>query len=210
MEYSIVATGSSGNAVILDNKILIDCGVSFKSLSAYIKNLDIVLLTHIHQDHFKTATIERLAKERPMLRFACCEWLVKPLQDCGVKNIDVLEIGKLYNYKKFKISPFKLYHDVDNCGWRIFVNGEKALYATDTATLEGISAKNYELYLVEANYLTAEINQRIAEKIAEQRYIYEYRVFRTHLSKENCDKWLMENKGEQSQIVYLHQHKERK
>lgn len=210
MDYNVVATGSSGNAVILDNKILIDCGVSFKHLSSYVKNLGIVLLTHIHQDHFKKSTIERLAKERPMLRFACCEWLTEPLKQCGVKNIDILEIGKLYNYKQFEISPFKLYHDVENCGYRIFINGEKALYATDTATLDGVSAKDYSLYLVEANYQADEIHQRIAEKISEQKYVYEYRVFKTHLSKENCDRWLMENKNENSAIVYLHQHKERK
>ena len=33
IDYNIIATGSKGNAVVIDQKILIDCGVSFKALS---------------------------------------------------------------------------------------------------------------------------------------------------------------------------------
>lgn len=48
MEYDIIATGSRGNAVVINNNILIDVGVPFKSLENFYKNLKIVLLTHIH------------------------------------------------------------------------------------------------------------------------------------------------------------------
>ena len=40
--------------------------------------------------------------------------------------------------------PIKLYHDVPNCGYRIFINDKKIIYMTDTKTLEGITAKNYD------------------------------------------------------------------
>ena len=146
--------------------------------------------------------------ERPVLRFACCEWLVDVLKECGVKNIDMMQVGKTYDYGKFQVSPIQLYHDVDNCGWRIFLNGEKAIYMTDTSTLDGISARNYDLYLVEANYTEEEIAQRIREKQQAGFYVYEYRVLQTHLSKEQADEWLLENLGERSEIVYLHRHKE--
>ncbi len=49
MNYKILASCSSGNAVIIKNIILIDCGVTFKRLQKYYKNLKIVLLTHIHR-----------------------------------------------------------------------------------------------------------------------------------------------------------------
>ena len=117
IDYNIIATGSAGNAIVLNNNILIDCGVSFKALKEVYKELVLVLLTHIHSDHFSKTTIRKLAEERPTLRFACCEWLVSELIACGVskRNIDVLEIGKLYNYGLFQISPIKLYHDVPQC-----------------------------------------------------------------------------------------------
>lgn len=210
MNYNIIATGSDGNAVVINDYMLIDCGVSFKALTAVKKQLKIVLLTHIHSDHFNPATIRRLAAERPTLRFACCDWLLPVLIGCGVqkKNIDLLKVGKIYNYGAFKLSPIKLYHDVDNCGWRIFIGSEKAIYITDTTTVQGITAKDYDLYLVEANYSEPEIQERIKAKEVLGQYIYEYRVLRTHLSKEECDQWLLENIGDNSEYVYIHQHKE--
>ena len=32
IDYNIISTGSQGNAVVIEHKILIDCGVSFLSL----------------------------------------------------------------------------------------------------------------------------------------------------------------------------------
>ena len=52
MEYNIISTGSKGNAVVINDVILIDCGVSFRALKDVYKNIKIVLLTHIHSDHF--------------------------------------------------------------------------------------------------------------------------------------------------------------
>lgn len=216
MQYQVIATGSGGNAVVLERCILIDCGVSLTKIKAALqddfRNIKVVLLTHWHTDHFRTTTIRHLAAERPTLRFVCCCWLVQQLLNCGVSpnNIDCLTIGTSYDYGMFQVSPIKLYHDVDNCGWRIFLNGKKAIYMTDTSTLEGIAARNYDLYLIEANYTEEEITQRIREKQQAGLYVYEYRVLRTHLSKEQADKWLLENIGERSEIVYLHRHIEKK
>ena len=50
IDYNIIATGSKGNAVVIDQKILIDCGVSFKALSKVYRALKLVLLTHIHRE----------------------------------------------------------------------------------------------------------------------------------------------------------------
>ena len=127
----------------------------------------------------------------------------------SIHNIDVLEIGRIYSYKTFQVSAVKLYHDVDNAGWRVFQNAEKAIYMTDTVTLEGITAKNYDLYLIEANYITEELEERIRSKEAAGEYVYEYRVQKVQVSKEKCDEWLLENIGENSEAVYIHQHIEK-
>lgn len=211
MNYKIISSCSTGNAVIIRNFILIDCGVTFKKLEKYYKNLKIVLLTHIHQDHFKKATIRKLAQERPTLRFACCKWLLEDLIKCGVskKNIDVLEIGIKYNYKLFKIVPIKLYHDVPQCGYRILFDDYKVIYATDTKTLEGITAKDYDLYLIEGNYEDEEIEERIRKKQQVQQYCYEYRARYTHLSKGQASDFLLKNMGKNSEYVFMHEHVER-
>lgn len=211
MNYNIISTGSKGNAVVINNYILIDCGVTFKALKDVYKDLQIVLLTHIHTDHFKPQTIKRLAEERPTLRFGCCEWLVNDLVKTGVakQQIDVFEIGKIYDYKAFKVSPIKLYHNVPNCGYRLFIDGEKAIYATDTSHMLGIKAKGYDLYMIEANYDKEELQERINAKLEAGEYCYELNVASRHLSHEQASEWLMENIDEKSEYVFLHAHRER-
>lgn len=206
MNYKILNSGSDGNCTIINDIIAIDMGVSYKRLASHVKDLQLVLLTHIHGDHFNKATIKRLAQDRPTLRFGCCKWLVQDLIDCGVnkRNIDVYDIGTTYNYKLFKLIPVKLYHDVPNCGYRLFMSNEKLIYATDTYTLDGIKAVGYDYYLIEGNYQDEEeLSSRAINSY------YESRVKRTHLSKEYATNWLLENMGLNSVYEWMHEHKEK-
>lgn len=206
MIYKIINSGSDGNATIINDIITLDCGVSYKSIKKYTTKLKLVLLTHIHSDHFNERTIRQLAQDRPTLRFGCCEWLVQDLINCGVakKNIDVYEIGKKYNYGSFQIVPIKLYHDVPQCGYRVFMNKKKLIYATDTRTIKGISAKDYDVYLIEGNYEDEEELQKRAYND-----FYEKRVKNTHLSKKEATEWLLDNMSDTSVYEFMHQHKER-
>lgn len=211
MNYDIISTGSKGNALVINKKILIDCGVTFAKLKDFYKSFQLVLLTHIHSDHFNKSTIKKLTQLRPTLRFGCCEWLDEELVNCGVnkKNIDVLKIGKWYKYNDFKVSPVLLYHNVEQCGYRLHINNKKMFYATDTNSLEGIYAKDYDYYFIEANYEEEEIIERIKAKEMLGIYSYEKDVIENHLSKEKCDRFLYENMGENSNYIYMHQHEER-
>lgn len=207
--YNIISTGSKGNAVVIGGIILVDCGVPFSALSGVYRDIKIVLLTHIHVDHFKHSTIRKLASERPTLRFACGKWLVNDLIDSGVNpaNIDVLNIGEKYDYGAFKVVPIKLYHNAPNCGYRLYFGDKKVFYATDTSSLAGITAKNYDLYMVEANYELDKLIESINEKSQNGEYAYERNVLQNHLSKTDCDEFINANKGPHSKWVYLHQHK---
>lgn len=209
--FEVLATGSSGNAVVIDNSILIDCGIPYKLVKPFIKGLRLVLLTHIHGDHFRQSTIRALAAERPTLRFGCCRWLVRPLVDAGINpaNIDLYEFDKRYDYGTFSVIPVPLVHDVPNCGYKVHLSKGKVLYATDTNNLHGISAPNYDLYLLEANYEDEEIKARISEKKANGEFVYERRVLGTHLSKAKCDDFIYRNIGPTGEYVYLHCHRDK-
>ena len=213
--YQIIRSGSKGNAVILGNSIMVDCGVPWRAINGPHKHLALVLLTHIHSDHFKPSTIHRLANERPMLRFACWRWLLQPLLDCGVEphRIDVVSSSSTFLYRRLcEITPIDLVHDVPNIGYKITMLGEdespikKIFYATDTGNLNGITAPDYDLYLLEANYGAEEIKKRLDDKKANGEYAYEHRVMKTHLSLEQCNDFIYANIGAGGEYVYLHQH----
>lgn len=199
----VISSGSEGNAVIYNNAIMVDCGVSLKALSEVKRSLKIVLLTHKHSDHLKIRTLQRLQAERPTLRVACGDFLLEELP-C-IRNIDVLQVGKIYDYGAFKVSPIKLYHDVPNFGWRIFLpNGQKIFHATDTVHLEGITAKGYDLYAIEHNYCEEYIQQAIEEAHAKGEYTHAYGNINTHLSIQQARAFIEANRKESSEVLELH------
>ena len=83
IDYTVIATGSQGNSVLLNRSILIDFGVPYKSVEPYVDGLKLVLITHRHSDHFKPSTARILAHNKPLLRFGCGPWMVKLLVDAG-------------------------------------------------------------------------------------------------------------------------------
>ena len=199
----VISSGSEGNAVIYNNTIMVDCGVTLKALQEVKRSLKIVLLTHKHGDHLKLRTLQRLQAERPTLRVACGNFLLEELP-C-IKNIDVLQVGKIYDYGAFKVSPVKLYHDVPNFGWRIFLpNGQKIFHATDTVHLEGITAKGYDIYAIEHNYCEEYIQQAIEEARANGEYTHAYGNINTHLSIQQARAFIEANRKESSEVLELH------
>ena len=221
MTCKVIETGSKGNAVVLDGNILLDCGVPFRALKESCKQLGLVVLTHIHGDHFAPETIKRLALLRPSLRFLCPPWLRAPLLSMGIREnvIDVGGKGYSLTYGRlpggscdtisFSMTPIP--HDVLNCAWHICGRSagrsERVFYATDCASLASVEAVGYDLYLIEANYGEDEIQARMQQKLEAGSYAYELRAMESHLSKEQAEMWLGENAREGvSKVLYLHQH----
>lgn len=214
MKPTIIATGSSGNATFInEHGILIDCGVPASMLADNFKQIRLVLLTHRHSDHFNARTILSLHKKRPTVRFACGAFLVPQLVELGIspRNIDMMRENKIYDYGAFVVSPIALVHNVPNFGYRICsLDGEKLIYATDTGKLDGIEAKNYDYYLIEANHGEDEIRERMKLKTMSGEYAYEHSAVKYHLSREKADDWLAENAGNGGVIYYMHEHKNTK
>lgn len=208
MICNIISTGSGGNAVLINGSILVDCGVSWKQLAPVANDIRLVLLTHQHGDHFRPQTVKRLADERPTIRWACCFWMLPLLANAGVDSahIDCVPENRRLKYPLATVRAQSVYHDVPNCCWHIEIGTEKAFYCTDAGYLDGIRAKEYNLYLLEANHGEQEITARTAEKDARCEYAYERRAAQNHLSKEQANAWLMDNATDWSRIVYLHQH----
>lgn len=221
IDLNIISTGSTGNAVFLDGQVLIDCGVPYSKLAeaGVVDSIRYVFLTHQHKDHLNVATLHKLISNRPTVKIIYPNYLCKPLYDfcshsydCSFlyRNSFITTPNKWYKIGNILISCVPLHHDVPNVGWKLhFLLPQgiyKVIYATDTVNLDSVTAKDYDLYLIEANYTKSEIIERIKEKRAVGQYVYEERVMRTHLSKEKCDEFIFSNISSNGRYVYLHGH----
>lgn len=211
IQFDILQTGSSGNSMILNGILALDCGVPYSKIAPYIKGLQLIWVGHCHGDHFKESTIRKIAIERPSARFAGGAFMVEHFIRAGVpaRQIDVLEAGKRYNYGLFQIEPVTLYHDVENHGLKIFMCGKRAIYAVDTGYIDHVQAEGFDYFYLESNHTRAEIEERIAEKQARGEFAYESRAAQNHLSQEQAMDWLARNAGPNSKYIPLHQHRER-
>lgn len=201
--YKVLASGSTGNAVLYHGNILVDCGVPFSLIRPFASQIQILLLTHEHHDHLNMNTIRAISINRPSLRVGCCKWLSEKLKD--IRNVDIYEIGQEYDYGQFTIAPVKLYHDVPNCGYRIIKGNYKIFHATDTLHLKGITAKGYDLYALEHNYDEETIRGTIIRKEANGEFAHERTSLNSHLSEQQARDFIFQNKGDNYEVLRLHE-----
>lgn len=208
---NIISSTSSGNCYIYNKDIMLDIGVNFKKIQPYIKDIKLVLLTHIHGDHINKTTLKKLMYEKPTIMVLCGEWLVQTLVDIGIpkKSIFVIEIDKKYDLGKYIIEPVLAIHDVGNCGYKITIKetNYKIFHITDTNSVQHIEAKNYNLYCIESNYNQDILERHIRECEDRNELYYLQRVPQTHLSNEDCTSFLIQNMGKDSAFVKLHKSK---
>jgi len=202
--YKIVASSSKGNSIIYRDVYAVDMGVLFKDIYPYLKDIKYVLLTHRHTDHLHKPTVKRVAKEFPEIKWYCGDHLQFILEDCGIEPI-VIELGKVYRIGDCKVNPVGLYHDVPNFGYRFyFDDGYKIIHATDTFTLDGIVAKEFDLYALEYNHDELIIEKEIEEKLEKGEYCYEIGARNSHLSFQKCIDYFNKMKGDNSVLLKLH------
>lgn len=215
MTYRIIGTGSRGNCLQLDMsecRLIVDCGVPYKALRDLDWSMTAVLLTHEHGDHFVPSTVRSIMYDHPGVWWITPRYMVpevgKIATECGtIGRMISIAPGSGVRYAGVNIDPFRLHHDVPNIGYEITdSDGTKIMYATDTADLDGISIPDASCYFIEANYDEGELETAIAEKEARGEYSYERRVKKTHLSRQQADRWLADNAGDDSIFVYMHEH----
>jgi len=192
MQFKILSSGSQGNAILFDDIVLLDTGISFKKLPAGIKA---VLLSHIHGDHFNNTTIRKLHISDESINFVCGEFLKEYLIEIGIpkKNIKIVDAGKQYKIAGVTFSPILLNHDVMNYGYRLLKDGHKHLHATDSYSMEGITAKNYDSVTLEANHCIDAALKIIEEKKVSGEFCHLQRAIKTHLSVQKSVQFIKDN-----------------
>ena len=205
----ISSSSKEGNCYIYNQDLMLDIGVAFSKIKPYLRNIKLLCLTHVHIDHLNKNTIKKLIYEKPTIKIVCGRWLVEVLVNLGInkKNIFVLKLNKKYDLGKYIIELVPAIHDVENCGYKIIIknNNYKIFHITDTSKIDHIQAKNYDLYCIENNYDDEILKEHIKNCDDKRMLQYLLRVPNTHLSKQQCIDFLIENMGINSNYVLLHE-----
>ena len=211
MKYNIIGSSSKGNAIIVEDKIILDCGVTYIKLKNYLKNIKLIFISHNHKDHLLPPTIKKISYNYPTIKFLTgSEEVVIKLVECGVnkKNIFIVKPSKWYNLGLIKAKLEPLEHDTPNYALLFEYKDKKCIYIVDTASVENIEAKNYDLYLIENNFQEEILEKHIQECVDnnddENKLYYLRRTLNTHLSKSKCDDFLINNMGKNSIYKYVH------
>ena len=197
LDYNIIATGSSGNAVRIAD-IMIDCGIPYSRMKDDLYKVDTLLITHSHSDHVKPATLDRIRKEFPGITIFA--------------NADVAyqyEVDQVVGTTPFalrkhrKIIPFDGVHDVPVTGYIIQRDGLNILYMTDTAKVDPPDIPLDYIFL-ESNFDERKLLQE-AKKYRSHGYDPYLSVTR-HLSTQKCKEfYFTHRRNSDSKLIELHQ-----
>jgi len=211
MKYKILGTGSSGNCIIVNDNVMLDCGLTYSKIKPYLKKIKLIFISHRHTDHLLPTTIKQIAYNYPTIKFV---YNIEDLQITNIlvsngilaKNCYGINQYEWFNLGICKIKLEELYHDVLNSACHLEIDNKKLLYVTDTSSIP-FDAKNYDNYLIEANYHSREeLEKKIQEAEEKGEFTHLKRVLYTHLCEEDCIDWLKENMGDNSEYTFIHQH----
>lgn len=212
MKYEIIGSSSKGNCIIVEDFLMLDCGVSYKKIKDKLSKIKLIFISHSHSDHLNKKTIKQIAYNYPTIKFIVkSKKVVEELVNNNVNksNIYVFKTNNWYKFETIglEIKFSQLFHDVENYALHWKCKGKKGLYVVDTNRIDHIEAKNYDLYLIESNY-KEDILQKHIDDVSRETIgdlVYLTRVPETHLSYEKANDFLINNMGENSRFEYLHQ-----
>ncbi|AYC28406.1 MBL fold metallo-hydrolase [Paenisporosarcina cavernae] len=144
MRFSVLASGSSGNAIFVENdehSFLIDAGLSgkkmdglFASIDRSMKNLTGILVTHEHSDHIKGLGVVARKYNVPIYANAKT-WMAMDSQ-LGTLPLDQkfhFDMETTKSFGSINIQSFSVSHDAADPMFYVFEeNGRKLSLITDT------------------------------------------------------------------------------
>ena len=168
MKVSILASGSNGNATLIETaneSFLIDDGLSFKSLYARldeckcdIEKMSSIFITHEHIDH--VSGLKVLLKRLPLkcyLSKGTFEGLnIETKNQLECSGYVLIKSDETIMMRDSKITVLKTHHDArEPLGFVIEEQEKKIVYITDTGYVDQIYfplLKNADMYILESNY----------------------------------------------------------
>ena len=215
MEFIVLASGSKGNATYLEignEKILIDCGISYKQINERlavhgksIEGVTRVFITHEHSDHVKELVM--LAKKHDV-KIYMSEGSYSHLNKTIKYTIDVRKFQtiipeEILEFDGFKVLPFMVYHDAyEPFGYRFIENDKSMVYITDTGYFPERKyhlISNAEAYIIESNHEVEMLLESDRPWLLKRRILDD----EGHLSNEDAAHHLKNVIGENTRHIVL-------
>jgi phosphoribosyl 1,2-cyclic phosphodiesterase len=190
-----LASGSKGNCIYLgteNTKILIDAGLSAKSIVAKLQqinvdiaDIDAILISHEHSDHIQGLRVLAYRMGIPVLaNTETAKGIVEHFHDCP--KFKIFSTGERFEFGDLEIHPFSIQHDtLDPVAFTIRLNSLKLGFCTDLGFVTSLVANQ----LRDCDYLYVEANHQPSMVHASSRpMVYKQRVLSRsgHLSNEAC------------------------
>ena len=201
MRFYIIASGSKGNATLLEHDgrvLLIDMGITIsrlkselESIGYNIQDIEAVLFTHEHSDHASGA------------RFFDEDVIYATEGTLGGSKHHILKPYEKINILGLNVTPLATSHDAFAPIGFLFENStEKLVYMTDTGF---ISEKNLEVmrnadyYIIESNHNIKMLLQTNRPVDLKQRILSDF----GHLSNEDSALYMSELIGDKTKEIVL-------
>lgn len=149
-----------------DNRLIIDPGIFSQSLKD-LYNINVVVITHEHQDHFDPEKLKTIIENNPNVQIITTSQVANTLKSI---NVQIAKLDKEYIVGKQKLKFFgekhELFTDVENIA--VLVN-EKFYHPGDSYTLPNVPIEILSapasapwLRITEASKFISDIGPKIA------------------------------------------------
>lgn len=209
MRICIFASGSKGNSTYIEtknHKILLDMGKnkkyivdSLKSIGVNPKDIDIILISHLHNDHI--SALENFVKS---YKATVC---MPEKMFASLDSLQNYEHIKIYDdeieFEDLTIKTIKSSHDaVASRNFIIEEDGHSVVQITDTGYIKSKYfnlLKNKEVYLLESNHDIEMLTHGPYPDWLKKRVLSD----EGHLSNQACGFYLSKLIGDKTKKVYL-------
>lgn len=171
MQFTVIASGSSGNAAYLETpgaRILIDCGISAKRIRTALldlnrtpERLDGILITHEHSDHISGLKVLAGKLGIPVY---CNRHTAEEIRRIHQTEFQfrLIETGSSFEIGDLQIDTFPIPHDaIDPVGFVLHTPGGTIGFLTDMGhgtRLVADRCRHAEVLLLETNHDTDLLN----------------------------------------------------
>ncbi|MGB7845431.1 MAG: MBL fold metallo-hydrolase [Candidatus Acidiferrum sp.] len=217
MRVTILASGSSGNATLLETertRILVDAGLGKRDTLARLAavgrefgHLDAVLITHEHTDHCNGLPQALGLWKAPLYvtepTMAALRRILPETFGKRLRGVESIQAGQSFSIGDIDIHAFSIPHDaVDPVAFTFRTNGTKVAICTDL----GYMPNHVRVHLREADCLILESNHDLDMlKVGPYPWAVKQRVLsRTgHLSNHAVSEFLADPEGFDSRARFL-------